>query len=123
MKDQKGISLIKAIFIIILAVIAVSFIMSKMIQNAEFNRKKDLIKDINDSVVTYNVDVLKRNATIYKIYPNVSSDLLFQEAEEIPLDKITPKNIDSMVNLYYAENHAVMEFNNTLLEYYREILQ
>lgn len=111
------------IIIALIIIIVLFLLISSISQNAEFNRKKELIKDINDSVVTYNVDVLNRNATIYKLYPNVSSDLLFQEAEQIPLDKITPKNIDSMVELYYAENNAVMEFNDTLLEYYREILQ
>ena len=122
MKNNKGMSLIKLILIII-SVIAVLFIISKISQNAEFNRKKEKLKDFNDSVATYNVDVLKKNTIIYKCYPNVSSNLLFQEAEEISLDKLTPKNIDSMVYLYKKKNDAVMEFNDKLLEYYREILQ
>lgn len=122
MKNQKGISLIKLIFFII-AVIAIFFIISKISQNAEFNRKKEKVKDINESVVTYNVDVLKKNAIIYRYNPKVSSDLLFQEAKEIPIEKLTPKNIDNMVDLYRKESDAVMNFNDTLLEYYREILQ
>ena len=123
MKQEKGISVIKFIIIVAIIILALFFIISKISQNAEFNQKKEKVKDINDSVVTYNVDVLKRNATIYKLYPNVSSDLLFQEAKEIPLDKLTPENIDARVNEYYKVNNAVMEFNDTLLEYYREILQ
>lgn len=74
-------------------------------------------------MVTYNVDVLKKNAIIYRYNPKVSSDLLFQEAKEIPVEKLTPKNIDNMVDLYRKESDAVMNFNDTLLEYYREILQ
>lgn len=123
MRQEKGISVIKFIIIVAIIILALFFIISKISQNAEFNQKKEKVKDINDSVVTYNVDVLKRNATIYKLYPNVSSDLLFQEAKEIPLDKLTPENIDARVNEYYKVNNAVMEFNDTLLEYYREILQ
>ena len=123
MKNQKGIGLIKLILIIILVVIAIFFIISKISQNSEFNQKKERIKGINASVVTYNVDVLKRNAIIYRYYPNVSSNLLFQEAKQIPLDKITPENIDNMVYLYKKENEAVMDFNDKLLEYYREILK
>ena len=123
MKQEKGISVIKFIIIVAIIILALFFIISKISQNAEFNQKKEKVKDINDSVVTYNVDVLKRNATIYKLYPNVSSDLLFQEAKEIPLDKLTPENIDARVNEYYKVNNAVMEFNDALLEYYREILQ
>lgn len=111
------------IVIALIILILLFFIISNISQNAEFNQKKENVKDINDSVVTYNVDVLKRNATIYKLYPNVSSDLLFQEAKEIPLDKLTPENIDTKVTEYYKVNNAVMEFNDTLLEYYREILQ
>ena len=123
MKNEKGISLIMFIIIALIIIIVLFLLISGISQNAEFNQKKEKVKDINDSVVTYNVDVLKRNATIYKLYPNVSSDLLFQEAKEIPLDKLTPENIDARVNEYYKVNNAVMEFNDTLLEYYREILQ
>lgn len=123
MKSEKGVSLIMFIVIALIIIIVLFFIISSISQNAEFNQKKENVKDINDSVVTYNVDVLKRNATIYKLYPNVSSDLLFQEAKEIPLDKLTPENIDAKVTEYYKVNNAVMEFNDTLLEYYREILQ
>ena len=123
MRNQKGISLIKLILIVIIAVIAMFFIIPKISQNIEFNQKKEQVKNINETVITYNIDVLKKNAIIYKYYPNVSSDLLFQEAKEIPLDNITPKNIDNRVIEYYKVNDAIMEFNDILLEYYREILQ
>ena len=36
---------------------------------------------------------------------------------------ITPKNIDNMVYLYQKGSETVMEFNDKLLEYYREILK
>ena len=123
MKNQKGISKIRLILIILITVIAIFFVISKISQNAEFSKRKELLKDVNDSVISYNTEILEKNAIIYKYYPNVSSNLLFQEAKEIPLDKLTPQNIDIMVNSYYEENDAIMESNHELLEYYKEILQ
>lgn len=123
MKNNKGISIIKLIFIVIVAVIAIFFIISKVSQNSEFNRKKDFIKELNQTAVTYNVDIIKKNTIIKKYYPNASDDLLFKEVKQIPLDTITSKNVDSKLKLYQAEHEAVMEFNDTLLEYYKKILQ
>lgn len=123
MKNQKGISIIKLILIVIVAVIAIFFIISKVNQNSEFNRKKDFIKELNQTAVTYNVDVVKKNTIIKKYNKNAPDDLLFKEVKQIPLDTITSKNIDSKINLYRAEHEAVMEFNDTLLEYYKEIFK
>lgn len=83
MKSEKGISIIKLIIIIIVVVIAIFFITSKINQNAEFNRKKEFIEELNDSAVTYNVDVLKRNTIIKTYYPDAPDDLLFKEVQII----------------------------------------
>lgn len=121
MKNQNGIRL--KTLVVIVAVIVIFFIISKISQNAEFDRKKDFIKELNETAVTYNVDVVKKNTIIKKYNPNASGDLLFKEVKQIPLDTITSENIDSKINLYRAEHEAVMEFNDSLLEYYREILK
>lgn len=123
MKNNKGISIIKLILIVIVAVIAIFFIISKISQNSEFNRKKDFIKELNQTAVTYNLDVVKKNTIIKKYNKNAPDNLLFKEVKQIPLDTITSKNVDSKISLYQAEHEAVMEFNDTLLEYYRDILQ
>lgn len=123
MKNNKGISIIKLILIVIITVIAIFFIISKVSQNSEFNRKKDFIKELNQTAVTYNLDVVKKNTIIKKYNKNAPDDLLFKEVKQIPLDTITSKNIDSKINLYRAEHEAVMEFNDTLLEYYKEIFK
>ena len=94
-----------------------------MIQSAEFNRKKESIEEINEAAVAYNVDVLKRNAIIKTYYPATPDDLLFKEVQIISLDTINSNNIDTMINLYKEEHFAVRDYNDTLLEYYREILQ
>ena len=60
MRNQKGISLIKLILIVIIAVIAMFFIIPKISQNIEFNQKKEQVKNINETVITYNIDVLKK---------------------------------------------------------------
>ena len=123
MKGQKGISVIKLIIIIAIIILALFFIISNISQNAEFNRKKEFIEELNDSAVDYNVDVLKRNAIILTYYPNASDDLLFKEVATIDLELITAENVNTMLELYKEEQTAVMEFNDALLEYYREILQ
>ena len=123
MKGQKGISVIKLIIIIAIIILALFFIKSNISQNAEFNRKKEFIEELNDSAVDYNVDVLKRNAIILTYYPNASDDLLFKEVATIDLELITAENVNTMLELYKEEQTAVMEFNDALLEYYREILQ
>lgn len=123
MKGQKGISVIKLIIIIAIIILALFFIISNISQNAEFNRKKEFIEELNDSAIDYNVDVLKRNAIILTYYPNASDDLLFKEVATIDLELITAENVNTMLELYKEEQTAVMEFNDALLEYYREILQ
>lgn len=123
MKKQDGISIIKLILIVIVVIIAILFVISKISQNSDFNRKKDFIKEINESAVAYNLDVVKKNTIIKKYNKNAPDDLLFKEVKQIPLDTITSKNVDSKISLYQAEHEAVMEFNDTLLEYYRDILQ
>ena len=123
MKAKKGISVIKLIIIIAIIILALFFIKSNISQNAEFNRKKEFIEELNDSAVDYNVDVLKRNAIILTYYPNASDDLLFKEVATIDLELITAENVNTMLELYKEEQTAVMEFNDALLEYYREILQ
>ncbi len=123
MKSEKGVSLIMFIIIALIIIIVLFFIISTISQNAEFNRKKEFIEELNDSAVDYNVDVLKRNTIILTYYPNASDDLLFKEVATIDLELITAENVNSMLELYKEEQTAVMEFNDTLLEYYREILQ
>ena len=123
MKGQKGISVIKLIIIIAIIILALFFIISNISQNAEFNRKKEFIEELNDSAIDYNVDVLKRNAIIVTYYPNAPDDLLFKEVATIDLELITAENVNNMLELYKEEQTAVMEFNDALLEYYREILQ
>lgn len=123
MKNQKGISLITLLIVVAIIIVALFLIISKTSQNSDFNRKKDFIKEINESAVAYNLDVVKKNTIIKKYNKNAPDDLLFKEVKQIPLDTITSKNIDSKISLYQAEHEAVMEFNDTLLEYYKEILQ
>ena len=123
MKNEKGISLIMFIIIALIIIIVLFFIISAISQNAQFNRKKEFIEELNDSAVDYNVDVLKRNAIILTYYPNASDDLLFKEVATIDLELITAENVNNMLELYKEEQTAVMEFNDALLEYYREILQ
>lgn len=123
MKNSKGISLIKFILIAVIVIVALFFIISKISQNSDFNRKKEFIKELNETAVTYNLDIVKKNTIIKKYNKNAPDDLLFKEVKQIPLDTITSKNIDSKISLYKAEHEAVMEFNDTLLEYYRDILQ
>ena len=123
MKNQKGISLITLLIVVAIIIVAVFLIISKTIQNSDFNRKKDFIKEINESAVAYNLDVVKKNTIIKKYNKNAPDDLLFKEVKQIPLDTITSKNVDSKISLYQAEHEAVMEFNDTLLEYYKEIFK
>lgn len=123
MKNQKGISLITLLIVVVIIIVALFLIISKTSQNSDFNRKKDFIKEINESAVAYNLDVVKKNTIIKKYNKNAPDDLLFKEVKQIPLDTITSKNVDSKISLYQAEHEAVMEFNDTLLEYYRDILQ
>ena len=127
MKNQKGISLIKLIIIIVIIiaiiVIVKSYIIPKIQEEAEFNRKIELIEEINDSAVTYNTDVLRKNVIILTYYPDAPDYLLFKEVKMIPLDTIDENNIDTMMSIYSTEHFAVMDFNDALLEYYREILQ
>ncbi len=123
MKNQKGISLITLLIVVAIVIVALFLIISKTSQNSDFNRKKDFIKEINESAVAYNLDVVKKNTIIKKYNKNAPDDLLFKEVKQIPLDTITSKNIDSKISLYQAEHEAVMEFNDTLLEYYKEIFK
>ena len=123
MKNQKGISLITLLIVVAIIIVAVFLIISKTSQNSDFNRKKDFIKEINESAVAYNLDVVKKNTIIKKYNKNAPDDLLFKEVKQIPLDTITSKNVDSKISLYQAEHEAVMEFNDTLLEYYKEIFK
>lgn len=123
MKNQKGISLITLLIVVAIIIVALFLIISKTSQNSDFSRKKNFIKEINESAVAYNLDVVKKNTIIKKYNKNAPDDLLFKEVKQIPLDTITSKNVDSKISLYQAEHEAVMEFNDTLLEYYRDILQ
>ena len=123
MKNQKGISLITLLIVVAIIIVALFLIISKTSQNSDFNRKKDFIKEINESAVAYNLDVVKKNTIIKKYNKNAPDDLLFKEVKQIPLDTITSKNVDSKISLYQAEHEAVMEFNDTLLEYYKEIFK
>ncbi len=123
MKNQKGISLITLLIVVAIVIVALFLIISKTSQNSDFNRKKNFIKEINESAVTYNLDVVKKNTIIKKYNKNAPDDLLFKEVKQIPLDTITSKNVDSKISLYQAEHEAVMEFNDTLLEYYKEIFK
>ena len=123
MKNQKGISLITLLIVVAIVIVALFLIISKTSQNSDFNRKKDFIKEINESAVAYNLDVVKKNTITKKYNKNAPDDLLFKEVKQIPLDTITSKNIDSKISLYQAEHEAVMEFNDTLLEYYKEIFK
>ena len=91
--------------------------------NYRILNNKEFIEELNDSAIDYNVDVLKRNAIILTYYPNASDDLLFKEVATIDLELITAENVNTMLELYKEEQTAVMEFNDALLEYYREILQ
>lgn len=123
MKNQKGISLITLLIVVAIIIVALFLIISKTSQNSDFNRKRNFIKEINESAVAYNLDVVKKNTIIKKYNKNAPDDLLFKEVKQIPLDTITSKNIDSKISLYQAEHEAVMEFNDTLLEYYKEIFK
>lgn len=119
MKNQKGISLITVIIIVIVVIIAMSIIS----KNAEIHRRKAIINDLNDAAATYNLDVLNKNKIIVKYYPNASSDLLYKEVKRIPLDTAKSENYDVLMEAYYSEYNAVMEYNDALLEYYRAILE
>lgn len=119
MKNEKGISIVKLIFIVVVVVGAI-LIISKIVQ---INQRKANINNINDSAATYNLDVLKKNKIIVTYYPNVQNDLLYKEVKRIPLDTANSKNYDYLMDAYLSEHKAVMEFNDTLLEYYREILK
>ena len=111
------------LIVVAIIIVALFLIISKTSQNSDFNRKKDFIKEINESAVAYNLDVVKKNTIIKKYNKNAPDDLLFKEVKQIPLDTITSKNVDSKISLYQAEHEAVMEFNDTLLEYYKEIFK
>ena len=119
MKNNKGISLLKLILIVAILIVALFLIISQ----TSLNQKKDYIKEINQAAATYNLDIIKKNTIINKYYKNVPDDLLFKEVKQIPLDTANSKNYDTLIDAYMKEHNAVMEYNDTLLEYYREILQ
>ena len=53
----------------------------------------------------------------------ISSKAFSPKVSTIDLELITAENVNTMLELYKEEQTAVMEFNDALLEYYREILQ
>ena len=123
MKNQKGITLRNLTIIVLIIIATVLFIIPKIHKNAEFNNKKNFVEELNESAVTYNIDVLKRNTIIAKYNPNAPEHLLFKEVRILKTELLTAQNIDTMINLYREESFAVMDFNDALLEYYREILE
>ena len=119
MKSQKGISLIKLILIVTVVALTVFFLGKYL----EVNKRKKSIIEYNEIVATYNLDVLNKNKIILKYYPNISNDLLYKEVKRIPLETANSKNYNTLINSYYSENVAIIEFNDALLKYYKAILE
>ena len=118
LKNKKGITLVKLI-IIVAIIIAIISIISR---NSEIKRKAT-IQELNDGAASYNLDILKRNKIIVTAYPDAPDNLLYKELKRIPLETANSENYDMLMEAYYSEQTAVMDFNDALLDYYRTILE
>ena len=103
MRSQKGVTL-KTLIIIVAVVIGVISI------------------TIINTIADYNLNVIKKNTIIAKNAPNTPSDMYFKEAKSIPLDLANSDDFYNRLDLYNNEFDAVKEYNDSLLEVYKILL-
>ena len=121
MRSQKGVTL-KTLIIIVAVVIGVISITIINNKNQNLNFRKEIINDYNKTIADYNLNVIKKNTIIAKNAPNTPSDMYFKEAKSIPLDLANSDDFYNRLELYNNEFDAVKEYNDSLLEVYKILL-